>query len=126
MFLGGFVVAGLDFRFGWSVMPPWVVITASVLFLLAYALYAEVHAGECLLEPHHPGGGGTDGGGHGPLWHCPSSYVCSDTFAVFYDPTGAWLLVCPNRFCLLPGDHNRTVAGRGKAADQTVARLCRI
>ncbi len=42
MFAGGFVVAGLDFRFGWSVMPPWVVITASVLFLVAYALYAEV------------------------------------------------------------------------------------
>lgn len=42
MFIGGFVVAGLDFRFAWSVMPPWVVITASVLFLLAYALYAEV------------------------------------------------------------------------------------
>jgi protein-S-isoprenylcysteine O-methyltransferase Ste14 len=36
------VVAGLDFRFGWSTIPTWVVITASVLFLLAYALYAEV------------------------------------------------------------------------------------
>ena len=42
MFLCGFVVAGLDFRFGWSRMPTWVVITASVLFLAAYALYAEV------------------------------------------------------------------------------------
>ena len=42
MFLAGFVVAGLDFRFGWSTMPTWVVITASVLFLVAYALYAEV------------------------------------------------------------------------------------
>jgi len=42
MFVVGFVVAGLDFRFGWSVMPQWVVITASVLFLIAYALYAEV------------------------------------------------------------------------------------
>ena len=42
MFLGGFVVAGLDFRFGWSNMPQWVVIAASVLFLAAYALYAEV------------------------------------------------------------------------------------
>lgn len=42
MFIAGFVVAGLDFRFGWSVMPDWVVITASVLFLAAYALYAEV------------------------------------------------------------------------------------
>lgn len=42
MFIAGFVVAGLDFRFGWSTMPTWVVITASVLFLAAYALYAEV------------------------------------------------------------------------------------
>ena len=42
MFIGGFVVAGLDFRFSWSAVPAWVVITASVLFLVAYALYAEV------------------------------------------------------------------------------------
>jgi protein-S-isoprenylcysteine O-methyltransferase Ste14 len=42
MFIAGFVVAGLDFRFGWSVVPAWVVITASVLFLAAYVLYAEV------------------------------------------------------------------------------------
>ena len=42
MFIVGFAVAGLDFRFGWSTMPTWVVIMASVLFLVAYALYAEV------------------------------------------------------------------------------------
>lgn len=42
MFIAGFIVAGLDYRFSWSSMPPWVVITASVLFLVAYALYAEV------------------------------------------------------------------------------------
>ena len=42
MFIAGFVVAGLDFRFGWSSVPRWVVITASALLLVAYALYAEV------------------------------------------------------------------------------------
>lgn len=42
MFIAGFVVAGLDFRFGWSHMPAWVTVVASVLFLAAYALYAEV------------------------------------------------------------------------------------
>ena len=42
MFIAGFVVAGLDFRFGWSVMPKAVTIVASVLFLGAYLLYAEV------------------------------------------------------------------------------------
>ena len=42
MFIIGFVVAGLDFRFGWSNMPSWVVIAAAVLFLASYALYAQV------------------------------------------------------------------------------------
>lgn len=42
MFLAGFVLAGFDYRFGWSHMPPVVTVVASVLFLVAYALYAEV------------------------------------------------------------------------------------
>ena len=42
MFVAGFLVAGLDVRFGWSNMPTWVIITASILFLIAYALYAQV------------------------------------------------------------------------------------
>lgn len=42
MFIAGFVVAGLDYRFGWSNMPAAVTVVASVLFLLSYALYAEV------------------------------------------------------------------------------------
>ena len=42
LFVAGFAVAGLDFRFGWSQVPLWVVITASVVLLVSYALYAEV------------------------------------------------------------------------------------
>lgn len=42
MFLATFVVAGLDYRFGWSHMPVAVTVAACVLFLLAYLLYAEV------------------------------------------------------------------------------------
>lgn len=42
MFLVGFILAGLDFRFGWSRLPDWVNILGAVLFLTAYALYAEV------------------------------------------------------------------------------------
>ncbi len=42
IFLGGFVLAGLDFRFGWSRVPLGAVIVASVVLLVAYALYAEV------------------------------------------------------------------------------------
>jgi len=41
IFLAGFVVAGLDHRFGWTHMPIAVTVAASVLFLAAYALYAE-------------------------------------------------------------------------------------
>ena len=42
MFLGGFIVAGLDHRLSWSAVPDWVVIAASAVFLISYALYAEV------------------------------------------------------------------------------------
>lgn len=42
MFLMGFILAGLDFRFSWSRLPGWVAPAASVLFLLSYLLYAEV------------------------------------------------------------------------------------
>lgn len=42
MFVVGFIVAGLDFRFSWLPMPRAVSIIAGVLFLIAYILYAEV------------------------------------------------------------------------------------
>ena len=42
MFLAVFVVAGLNVRFGWMVLPAWVSWAAAGLFLFAYALYAEV------------------------------------------------------------------------------------
>lgn len=42
MFLAGFIVAGLDFRFGWFPLPKGVSVGAAVVFLIAYVLYAEV------------------------------------------------------------------------------------
>ena len=42
VFVAGFVLAGLDFRFGWSQMPLPVTVTASAIFLIGYGLYAEV------------------------------------------------------------------------------------
>ena len=42
MFLAVFVLAGLNRRFGWCLLPDWAVWAAAAVFLLAYALYAEV------------------------------------------------------------------------------------
>ena len=42
MFLVGFILAGLSFRYGWWMLPRWVSIVGTVLFLGSYALYAEV------------------------------------------------------------------------------------
>ena len=42
MFLAGFIVAGLGVRFGWYTLPMPIVIVATILFLGAYILYAEV------------------------------------------------------------------------------------
>lgn len=42
MFILGFVLAGLDFRFGWLVLSGWVSWFGTAAFLISYALYAEV------------------------------------------------------------------------------------
>ena len=42
MFPLGLIISAFDFRFGYSHVPPWLVIFASVLFLLGYGGYAEV------------------------------------------------------------------------------------
>lgn len=42
LFVAVFVLSGLDFRFGWSHLPLWVVIASAVVFLIGFALYAEV------------------------------------------------------------------------------------
>ncbi len=42
LFVVGFVVAGLDFRFSWSRVPAYAVTIASLVLLISYALYAEV------------------------------------------------------------------------------------
>lgn len=42
MFLLGFVLAGLNFRFGWIIAPDWLSWTGTAIFLLSYMLYAEV------------------------------------------------------------------------------------
>lgn len=42
MFVIGFVLAGLGVRFGWYTLPKTVTYIATLLFLIAYILYAEV------------------------------------------------------------------------------------
>ena len=42
LFITAFVVAGLNWRFGWWVLPDWAVWVAAGLFLASYLLYAEV------------------------------------------------------------------------------------
>lgn len=42
LFIAAFVVAGLNWRFDWWVLPDWAVWVAAGLFLASYLLYAEV------------------------------------------------------------------------------------
>ena len=42
LFIAAFVVAGLNWRFQWCVLPDWAVWIAAALFLACYLLYAEV------------------------------------------------------------------------------------
>lgn len=42
MFIAGFVLAGLSYRFGWFMLPKWVSLIGAVIFLMAYLGFAEV------------------------------------------------------------------------------------
>ena len=42
MFLLGFIIAGLNYRYSWLKIPNVVVIISSIVFIVAYILYAEV------------------------------------------------------------------------------------
>ena len=42
MFIAAFLVAGLNFRYAWTIIPVWAVWSAVALFLLSYIMYAEV------------------------------------------------------------------------------------
>ena len=42
LFMAAFIVAGLNWRFGWCVLPVWAVWVSAVVFLACYLLYAEV------------------------------------------------------------------------------------
>ena len=42
IFIGGFVVAGLNHRFGWHTLPNYISYTFATIFTIGYTLYAEV------------------------------------------------------------------------------------
>ena len=42
MFISGFIVAGLNYKYEWIVLPNSVIIVSSILFMVAYIMYAEV------------------------------------------------------------------------------------
>ena len=42
MFISGFIIAGLNYKYNWIQLPNIVVIISSILFIIAYILYAEV------------------------------------------------------------------------------------
>ena len=42
MFLVGFVIAGLNYRFNWIFLPNTIVIICSIVFIISYILYAKV------------------------------------------------------------------------------------
>ncbi|MBQ2752928.1 MAG: isoprenylcysteine carboxylmethyltransferase family protein [Firmicutes bacterium] len=42
MFVTGFIIAGLNFRFGWLVLPEAISVVGVVFYLVSYVIYAEV------------------------------------------------------------------------------------
>ena len=119
MFIAGFVVAGLDFRFGWSSVPRWVVITASALLLVAYALYAEVMRENAYLSRTvkvEQGQTVVDTGLYGIVRH-PMYAVTILLFLMIP------FVVCADRLRILSGNYRCAAERRGGFADPRAFRL---
>lgn len=100
LFLIGFVVAGLDFRFGWSQMPLWVVVVASAVLLVSYGLYAEVMRENAYLSRTvevHKGQRVVDTGLYGIVRH-PMYAVTVWLFLAIPVVLGSWWAL----LCFLP------------------------
>lgn len=72
LFIALFVVAGLDRRFSWSLVPTWAVVLSSAIFFLSYLLYAEVMRENAYLSRTikvEKGQGLVDGGLYGIVRH---------------------------------------------------------
>ena len=42
MFISGFIIAGLNYRYSWIELPNIVIIISSIIFIISYILYAEI------------------------------------------------------------------------------------
>ncbi len=42
IFISGFIIAGLNYRYNWNNIPNIIIIISSILFIISYILYAEV------------------------------------------------------------------------------------
>ena len=42
MFIIGFILAGLNFKYSWIILPNIIIIISSIIFIISYILYAEV------------------------------------------------------------------------------------
>ena len=103
IFIAGFVLAGLDYRFGWSKMPVWVSVVSSVLFLVAYGLYALVLRENAYLSRTikvEEGQTVVDTGLYGIVRH-PMYAVTILLFMMIPLVLGSWYALIP--FCFYPG-----------------------
>ena len=83
MFLAGFIVAGLNFRFGWIVLPDAVPIISAVVFLIAYILYAEVLRENTYLSRTIEVQENQKVVDTRVIWNSKTSNVCSNDIAIF-------------------------------------------
>ena len=42
MFISGFIISGLNYKYSWIILPNFIVVISSIIFIISYILYAEV------------------------------------------------------------------------------------
>lgn len=93
LFIAGFIIAGLDFKYGWSQLPKGVTIVSSIVLLASYILYAEVMRENAYLSRTievQEGQKVIDTGLYGIVRH-PMYFATTILFLTFPLVLGSWI-----------------------------------
>ena len=126
MFLAAFILAGLNYRFGWIILPDWISWVAAAIFLISYGLYAEVMRENAYLSRTvevQENQKVIEGDRYGLIRDCPSSDVHEHAVPVSGDAAGTGLPDLFSGHAAVYPDHCQTDPERGTGAGGRAAGL---
>lgn len=90
MFIGGFVFSGLNYRFQWMTLPKWMIVIATIIFLLAYLIICRSFTRKYVFIKNYRSARKSKSNRYRTVWNCKASHVCFNDFIILIYTISAW------------------------------------